>query len=81
MLPEAARLGSCLPEARNRVRGFHLEEEGGAARARLETEAEEGIWDCPCAPLVSAAASWPADLLAGCAAAKQPKSNCYQLLC
>ena len=39
-LPDPA-LGSCLLEALKSVLGFHLEEEGGAANARLDTEAEE----------------------------------------
>ena len=34
-------VGSCLLDALHRILGFHLEEEGGAANARLETEAEE----------------------------------------
>jgi len=65
---EAAPLGSGLLPARHRVRGFHLEEEGGAARlrARLDTEAELGRLGGRGPDLaVSITASWVADLLDG----------------
>lgn len=63
-LPDPAR-GNCLLEALHSVLGFHLEEEGGAASARLDTEAEEEMGGSCIEPWDSATASWPADLLWG----------------
>ena len=61
---------SALPELRHRALGCHLEdEEGGAARVRLETDGDVGMPARLADPADSILASCPVDLLIAAAAA------------